>query len=156
MKDESICCPEFNPEPWDNKSFEWTNKKFISAKVNTFLYMPIGFGKAMERLTKLIDDAGANFEDALCISSTKSMWSMDLFLAVDKEISGAKNVSLSGKYFSKVYEGSYSETGKWMADFSKALAVKGYTQKALYSWYTTCPKCAVKYGKNYVVLISEI
>jgi len=23
-------------------------------------------------------------------------------------------------------------------------------------WYTTCPKCAKKYGKNYVVIIAEV
>jgi hypothetical protein len=23
-------------------------------------------------------------------------------------------------------------------------------------WYTTCPKCAKKYGKNYVVILAEI
>ena len=25
-----------------------------------------------------------------------------------------------------------------------------------YMWYTTCPKCAKKYGKNYVVILSEV
>jgi hypothetical protein len=23
-------------------------------------------------------------------------------------------------------------------------------------WYTTCPKCAQKYGKNYVVIIAQV
>ena len=25
-----------------------------------------------------------------------------------------------------------------------------------YMWYTTCPKCAKKYGKNYVVIVGQI
>jgi hypothetical protein len=25
----------------------------------------------------------------------------------------------------------------------------------MYQWYTTCPKCAKKYGKNYVVIIAQ-
>ncbi len=28
--------------------------------------------------------------------------------------------------------------------------------KKFYFYYTTCPKCAKKYGKNYVVLLAEI
>jgi hypothetical protein len=33
---------------------------------------------------------------------------------------------------------------------------KSYKIKKWYMWYTTCPKCAKKYGKNYVVVIAEI
>jgi len=28
-QEEKICCPEFNPEPWDDKLLHWENKKFI-------------------------------------------------------------------------------------------------------------------------------
>jgi hypothetical protein len=27
--------------------------------------------------------------------------------------------------------------------------------KKWYMWYTTCPKCAKKYGKNYVAILAE-
>ena len=33
---------------------------------------------------------------------------------------------------------------------------KGKTMKKLYFSYTTCPKCAKVYGKNYVVLFGQI
>jgi len=32
----------------------------------------------------------------------------------------------------------------------------GFTIKKWYMWYTTCPKCAKKYGKNYVVIICQV
>ncbi|MDD2376645.1 MAG: hypothetical protein PHD15_02675 [Clostridia bacterium] len=156
MKDEDVCCPRFDPIIWDNKLLEWNNKKFITTKLASFFYIPIGFGKAMTKLTKCIDNAGANFEDALCLSNTTSKWNMNLYLAVNKEIPGAKNLTLSGNFYSKVYEGSYKNIGKWMEDFSNAIKENGYEQKKIYMWYTTCPKCAKKYGKNYVVFISKI
>jgi hypothetical protein len=81
---------------------------------------------------------------------------MDLYLAVDKEIEGANNVTLSGRFFSKVYEGNFKETGKWCEDFKSLTKNKGYAIKKWYMWYTTCPKCAQKYGKNYVVIIAQI
>ncbi|MGE5758418.1 MAG: hydrolase [Sideroxydans sp.] len=28
--------------------------------------------------------------------------------------------------------------------------------RKLYFYYTTCPKCAKKYGKNYVVILAEV
>jgi hypothetical protein len=81
---------------------------------------------------------------------------MDIYLAVDRDIEGADNVVLSGKFFSKVYEGPFKNTGEWTEDFKKAADGKGYEPKKWYMWYTTCPKCARKYGKNYVVIFAEI
>jgi hypothetical protein len=81
---------------------------------------------------------------------------MDLYLAVDKEIPGAQNTTLTGKYYSKVYEGPFKDTGKWMKDAEADTNSKGMTIKKWYMWYTTCPKCARKYGKNYVAIIGEV
>lgn len=156
MKNEEICCPEFEPELWEDKVVEWDNKKFITCSVKTFMYMPIGFGKAMTKLTGLIDSAGAEFVDAMCLSNNTSKWNMNIYLAVDKEISGVENITLSGKFFCKVFEGPFNETGKWMSEFTKFLKSKGIENKEIYMWYTTCPKCAKKYGKNYVVIVARI
>lgn len=36
------------------------------------------------------------------------------------------------------------------------MAGKGRTLEKLYFGYTTCPKCAKAYGKNYVVLFAKV
>ena len=150
------CCPEFDPKPWDNQLFEWKNKKFIKDSVFTLFFMPVNFGKVMIRLNKVISDTGAEIPEWLCLSDHTSRWNMDLYLAVDKEIPGAENTTLNGKYFSKVYEGPFRDTGKWCKDFENVLKSKGLNQKKMYMWYTTCPKCAKKYGKNYVAIIAQV
>ena len=38
----------------------------------------------------------------------------------------------------------------------KYVAAKGKALRKLYFYYTTCPKCAAKYGKNYVVLLAQV
>jgi len=154
--DNQTCCPEFNPELWDDKVFEWQDKKFIKDTVFTFFFMPINFGSVMKRLDERVSSAGAIMPDWLCLSDHISKWKMDVYLAVDKEIQGAKNITLSGKYFSKVYEGPFKDTGKWCKDFEAEAKIKGFTIKKWFMWYTTCPKCAKKYGKNYVAIISEV
>ncbi len=63
---------------------------------------------------------------------------------------------LSGKFFGKVYEGDLKETGKWCKDFEENANSKGMGIKKWYMWYTTYPKCAKEYGKNYVVIIGEV
>ena len=150
------CCPKFAPEQWDDKIINWENKRFIKDKVFTFMYMPINFGAAMRRLDKSVTKSDASVNDYLCLSYHTSKWNIDLYLAVDKEIKGAENVTMSGKFYSKVYEGPFKDTGKWMKDFNKTAKSKGLNTKKTYMWYTTCPKCAKKYGKNYTVIVSEI
>ncbi|TSC51904.1 MAG: hypothetical protein LiPW41_671 [Parcubacteria group bacterium LiPW_41] len=156
MNDEKICCPQFDPTPWDGKEIVWENKKFIKDKVCTLFYMPINFGSVVTRMITKVEKQGASVQDWLCLSDHTSLWNMDLYLAVDKDIPNAENTSISGKFVSKVYEGKFSDTGKWVKEFNVYTKEKGYQVKKQYLWYTTCPKCAKKYGKNYVVLFAQI
>ena len=150
------CCPIFDPNPWNDKIFEWDNKKFIKGKVFTLFFMPLNFGQVMTKLMAMVEKAGAKTPDNLGLSDHTSKWNMDIYLSVDKEVPGADNVTLSGKFLSKVYEGDFKETGKWCKDFENYAKNKGYEIKKWYMWYTTCPKCAKKYGKNYTVIIGQI
>lgn len=152
----AICCPPFDPALWDDKLFTWENKLFIKDRVCTFFYMPLNFGGAMRRMDKKVRDSGCTIPDWLCLSDHTSKWNMDLYLAVDKEVAEAENVTLSGKFFSKVYEGPFKDTDKWCKDFEANAKIKGIVVLKWYMWYTTCPKCAKKYGKNYVVVIGEV
>ena len=153
---EPECCPEFDPKPWDDHVFVWEHKKFISDQVWTLFYMPMNFGGVMKRLNQKVLKAEATVPDWLCLSDHTSKWNMDVYLAVDKEIPGEENVLMTGKYFSKVYEGPFRDTEKWCKDFDILAKSKGYTIKKEYMWYTTCPKCAKKYGKNYVAIVAQI
>lgn len=155
-KDNEECCPKFDVEAWDDKIIEWDRKKFIRDKVFTLFYMPVNFGKVMKRLSDTVEKADAKMPDWLCLSEHTSKWNMDVYLAVSREIPGADNVKLSGKYYSKVYEGPFRDTGKWCKDFEKRIKTKKLDMKKMYMWYTTCPKCARKYGKNYVAIVAEV
>ena len=153
---EKECCPKFNPAPWDGAEFEWNNKKFIKDKVFTLFYMPINFGGVMTRSVKKLNDAGTDILDGITLSDHTSKWNMNIYLATDRDIPNAENTTLSGKYISKVYEGSYKNMATWENDFKEYIKTKGKELNKTYMWYTTCPKCARKYGKNYVVFIGEI
>ena len=153
---EEICCPPFDPAKWDNQVFEWENKMFVKGKVKTIFFMPLNFGSVISRMTEKVEAQNAEIPDWLCLSEHTSKWNMNLYLAVDKEIPTLENIKLSGKYLSKVYEGQFNDTDKWGKEFDALAKLKGFSVGKKYMWYTTCPKCARKYGKNYVVIISEV
>lgn len=150
------CCPKFDPAPWDGKMIKWKDKHFVKDKVFTIFYMPMNFGGVIKKLMKKIESVNAKCPDWLALSDHTSKWNMDLYVAVDKKIPNTENVTLSGKFLSKVYEGPYTDTGKWCKDFESFAKTKNKDIKKQYMWYTTCPKCAKKYGKNYVVILGKV
>ncbi len=154
--EESICCPEFDPALWDEKVHTWENKRFIQDRVFSVFYIPLNFGSVMKRLDAKIRKAGATVPDWLGLSDHTSKWNIDVYLAVDKEVPGARNVTLSGEFLTKVYEGPFKDTGKWCEDFKTFAQSQNKTIEKWFMWYTTCPKCAKKYGKNYVVIVGKV
>ena len=153
---DPICCPKFDPIPWDNVNFEWNDKVFVKGSVCTLFYMPVNFGSVMKKMDKKIREAGADWSEGICLSDHTSKWNMDLYISVDKSVSVLENRIFTGRFYSKVYEGPFKDSGKWFSDFDQALIGKGYQKSKVYAWYTTCPKCAKKYGKNYVVIIAKV
>ncbi|HRZ35633.1 MAG TPA: hypothetical protein P5534_04640 [Candidatus Paceibacterota bacterium] len=154
---ETGCCSRFNPEPWDGKEFRWQDKLFIKDRVRCLFYMPIGFGNVMTRIMERISTADAfTPEPPIALSDHTSKWNMDLYVEVAREVPGAENVRLSGTFLTKVFEGPFKETGRWCAQMSEWVQAQGKQVKRQLMYYTTCPKCAKHYGKNYVVILAEV
>ena len=153
---EEVCCPHINPEEWNDKILKWENKKFVKSSVRTLFSIPLNFGQVMKKLDVKIRETNAVIVDGICLADHTSRWNMDLYLAVDKDIPGYENTTLNGNFFSRIYEGPFKDTGKWCNDFEAHAKLKGFNVKKWFMWYTTCPKCAKKYGKNYVAIISQV
>ena len=76
-------------------------------------------------------------------------------MEVAKDVPGLPMASIAGTFLAQAYEGPYRDIPKWIADLKRRVADKGKTPKKFYFYYTTCPKCAQKYGKNHVVLFAQ-
>ncbi len=154
--DPQECCPPFNPEPWDEQRFCWEQKLFIKDRVKSFFHIPLNMGSVIRRNLLQIDDADAVPEQVVILSDEASPWGANLFFEVTKEVPGTDMTAFSGTFLSKVFEGPYREIKSWIKQMKQFVEQKGDSIKELYFYYTTCPKCARKYGKNYVVLLAQI
>jgi len=152
---ETGCCPRFNPEPWDEKEVSWQDRLFIKDHVPSFLHIPLNFGKAMVKNAEMIKEADALVPEPLMLCDSDSLWRTDIYIAVSKEVPGAKMERISGTFLTKVFEGPYKDAGKWMKEMKDYVTAKGRQIKKLYYFYTTCPSCAKFYGKNYTVLLAK-
>lgn len=152
---ETGCCPRFDPTPWDEKEVTLTDKPFVQDRVRSLFHIPLNFGGVMRRNMEAVEAAGAKDPDQLILTDDNSPWGADVYIAVTKEIPGARMASISGTFFTKVFEGPYSHAGRWTKEMKRLLEQRGRPFEKLFYWYTTCPSCAKAYGKNYVVLVAQ-
>jgi len=150
------CCEPFSPEPWQDKEITWKNKIFVKDHITSFFHIPLNMGKKVIKNMELIEKANANAPQQLMLTDEKSLWGADIYIDVSKEVPGAQMATLSGTFLTKVFEGPYQNVGKWAAEMKEYVENKCKKLKKLYFSYTTCPKCAKAYGKNYVVLFAQI
>jgi len=159
-KDLKVCCPRFDPKPWQEKIHQWKDKLFIKDTVPQIFHIPFPpmIGKMMQKQWEKIQKANAapKTENFLWLSYDPSPWKSEHFIHTTKTVPDAENVKISGTFISKVFDGPFNLAPKWIRQMNKYLASKNKKAKKYYFYYTTCPKCAKKYGHNYVVLFAKI
>ena len=153
---ETGCCPRFHPELWDNQELHFENKPFVKASTTSAFHVPVNMHSVFARTWKAITDAGADSGGHLVLSRDESAWQADHFFAVAKDVPGADMVHLSGDFVTKVFEGPFSNARKWCDEMARQAQAKGKRLDLMYLFYTTCPRCAKHYGKNYVVGVARV
>ena len=155
------CCPEFQVEKWDNKTFNWDKKLFIKESMPTLFHIPFPpmIGKKMKKMVDLTEKAEANFDDlseALVLFHDPSAFKSEIFYSVTKEVEGADNTDITGTFEARVFEGPYNAVPKFIKEMDKYLEGENKTALDYYIHYAYCPECAKKYGGNYMILFAQV
>jgi len=150
------CCERFDPKPLDGVELQWEGKRFVRARTRCFLHIPLNLGAVLKRNLGLIEAAGAEVEGRLTMTDEKSPWHADVYIEVSRDVPGATMATLSGTFLCKVFEGPFRNAQRWLEEMRAFVRSKGKTLRKPYFAYTTCPRCAKKYGKNYVVIVGQV
>jgi hypothetical protein len=150
------CCPRFHPEGWDEQELRFDDKPFVRASTVSAFHVPLNMGSVFHKTEEAIRRQHAEAGSFLVLSHDTSAWHADHLFAVDKDVAGADMVRLSGTFLTKVLEGPYSDAKRWCGEMERYVAEKGKRLEQLYFFYTTCPRCAKAYGKNYVVGVAKV
>lgn len=151
------CCPQFVPEDWDGKTFHFEEKLFMKVDTRSFMHMPLNMGKVLTKAMADIEAAHASSGDEYVILSyDASPWKSEHYISVKEVVPKSVMVRLSGDYLAKVFEGPYSRAGSWYKQLITFVKQKDKKPEKIYFFYTTCPKCAKIYGKNYVVGFAKV
>lgn len=151
-----ICCQPFDPDFWDDKLIQWEEKQFVKDRVRSFFRIPLNYGSVITRNAALITAADAMPDNPVVLMDENSLFGADMYIEVTRQLPEARMVSISGVFLTKVFEGPFKNMGSWIKEMKSYVSGKEKELVKLYFYYTTCPKCAKKYGKNYVVLFAQI
>lgn len=151
------CCPMFNPEGWDGQELHFKDMPFLKATTRSVMHVPVNMGAVFGRVFKHIEDAGAaDAEHMMVLSRDSSPWRSEHLFSVSRSVPSEEMTTLSGDFVTKVFEGPYDQAKKWHEDLQKLARDRGSEPGEIYFFYTTCPKCAKAYGKNYVVGVVSV
>lgn len=155
------CCPEFHPEKWDGKTHIWESRKFVKDSLPTLFHIPFPptIGRKITRMWKSIESSGSAEPDktgTLVLFHDPSAFRSDILISVEKEVPGENNVAMSGNFISRTFDGEYNDIPKFIRVMDKYLAETGKKAKDYYVHYAYCPKCAKKFGHNYMILFAEV
>lgn len=151
------CCPRFNPQGWDGQELHFEDKLFVRARTVSLFHVPLNMGSVFAKTFAAIEAAGAIDEKQfIVLSRDLSPWSTEHCFAVTKNVAGLEMCRLSGDYLTKVFEGPFSDAPLWRKALETFVAGRRQKIEKSYFFYTTCPKCAKVYGKNYVVAVGQV
>ena len=151
------CCPRFNPEPWDKREFTFEDLHFVKAVTRSLFYMPLNMNSVMPKIQGAIARAKASPKDKyFMLSKDLSPWKSEHYLLVESEVPGYPRQTITGTWYSQVFEGPFHNMGIWMKEFNEELKFLNTAALDYAAFYTTCPNCVRTYGKNYVVLFGKI
>jgi len=119
--------------------------------------MPLNFSKVMVKNIEIIKKAKAEEKNPIVMSKQGPfIGTFKIYISISKKIKGANTKTLSGTFLTKAFEGPYKNMGKWVKEMKEYAKSKRKEIQTLYFYYTTCPKCAKIYGKNYTVILAKI
>lgn len=155
------CCPKFNPKKWDKKTFNWKNKPFIMDSMPTFFHIPFPpmIGSKITKLWNLANESkkiSSKTDEVLVLFRDPSAFKSELYISVTGNVSNANNVKLSGTFTARVFDGAYNAVPKFIKEMDNYLKKQGKTSKDYYIHYAYCPKCAEKYGNNYMIFFAKV
>lgn len=150
------CCARFNPAGWDGAHLHFEGKPFVRATTRSLARVPLDMGKVFTRVQANIARAGAQDpHQVLVLSRDKSAFHGEHLFAVTRPVPGEDMSTLSGEFTTRVFNGPYRMARDWKHTLTEDAKAQGAPARAIWFFYTTCPKCARAYGENYVVGVTQ-
>lgn len=110
----------------------------------------------MCKQAEAVDAMTEDMTETLVLFHDPSAFRSEIFMSVTQHVPEAENVTLSGTFVSKVFDGPYKDAPKFMKEMDAYLAQSNQTAKDYYVHYAYCPKCQKKFRRNYQIFFAKV
>ena len=121
------------------------------------MHVPLNMGRVFRRVLNGIEKAGSyDPNNCIVLSRDLSSWQAEHLFSISKPVPEEQAVTLTGDFVTSVFEGPYHNARIWYDEMKDLVRARGREPSEVYFFYTTCPKCAKAYGKNYIVGVAKL
>ncbi len=149
-------CPRFDPRRWDGREMTFDKKWFAKEHVTSIFHVPLNFGPVVDKMTRQAKAMDCEAPEFLLLSDEASSFGADVYLAVKKNTPGLSCGTISGKFYTKVFEGPFSNMDRWIGEMKAYVNGKGRGVMRMLFFYPLCPECSKKVGANYTVIFAQV
>jgi len=98
LEENKECCPEFDPDKWDEKTFNWKNEAFIKESIPTLFHIPFPpmIGRKITKMWKMAEESKVTpptKEDVLVLFADPHPFKSEIYLSVTGNVPNANVVS---------------------------------------------------------------
>ena len=149
-----------DPAPWNEKTSEWKRKPFLVKRIPQLFHVPLpgAYAKAIGSLYAEAQEHGiaCDQKDFFMLTRDISAWKAEILLGVSESKAGLDMHDLDGTFVSKVFDGPFNKIPAYLEEMKAFLNKEGKSARDCYFWYPYCPKCAQKYGHNWIIIFAQV
>jgi hypothetical protein len=149
-------CPRLDPQQWDGRFWEWREKPFYRATYWCVLGIPLNLDSVVEKAMTDIRGYGLTADPLIILSRDETMFHSSLLIAINKETDQLPVETISGSFYSRLYEGRYADKRRHNEDIKADLRERELTAKELYHYHATCPACVQERGSAQTVIFARL
>ena len=120
------------------------------------MHIPLNVGGVFTPVRPHMEDAGSfDPDNSIVLTQDISPCADEHLFSISKPVENEEMIAFSEDFVTKVFEGPYREARDWHQEMQDLVRERGGKHGKVNFFYTTCPRCAKAYGKNYVVGVAE-
>ena len=150
------CCPRLDPAEWDKLFWVWDKKPFYAARFWSIFNLPLTLDSAIRKAVQDIESRGVGDEEPLLFQRDEAMLHSTLLVSIKKYVDDLPVETVSGRFYSRLFEGKYSDSGRFAKEVNSDLKLRGLSQVELMFYYPTCADCLMKRGVGQVVVFARV
>ena len=149
-------CPILEARDWDRRFWDWKDKPFYAATYWSIMHIPLNLDAVVRKAVADIRERNLMSEPIITFTREETMFHSTILISIREGTDELPVETLTGRYYSRLFEGGYGDTGKHMGEMRADLGKQGLKPGELLLYHATCPVCVEERGAAQTVVFARV